>query len=173
MSAELVVRGSTVRAGQVSWTCGIVFLSSLVLLAFCFLSPPRARAAINETVLDAAALEQLEQQASAAQPREQCFLFTELVHNLTEEAGREIASGQEDQAQATLKHAEAVMGKMHSAVQGDAKRLKNAELLMEHTSRRLSDMMHVASSASREAVQTAMQKLNALHTELLTQVFAK
>ena len=55
----------------------------------------------------------------------------------------------------------------------DAKRLKNAEMLMDHTARRLSDMVHVATSASRDAVQTALQKLNALHSELLAQVFAK
>jgi hypothetical protein len=44
---------------------------------------------------------------------------------------------------------------------------------MEHTSRRLSDMMHVATEASRGAVQSTLQKLNALHNELLAQVFAK
>ena len=149
-------------------------LGGTLMLTVILLTPVHARAAsTDEAVLDAAALIHLEEQAIAAQPREQCFLFSELVHDLTEQAGREIAQGQEEQAQATLKHAESVMAKMHVSVQQDAKRLKNAEMLLEHSSRRLSDMMHVAGEASRGAVQSTLQKLNALHNELLSQVFSK
>ncbi len=172
MVAELV--GLAGRAGQAAGLGRSVLCGSVMLLGFTLVMPARARAASNaEAVLDAAGLAQLEQQATVAQPREQCFLFTELVHQLTEEAGREIADGKEDQAQATLKHADAVLGKMHVALQGDAKKLKNAEMLMEHASRRLTDMLHVAGEASRSAVQSTLQKLNALHMEVLAQVFAK
>ena len=147
---------------------------SSLLLALTLFAPMAARAASSEEViLDAVALGQLEQQAMLAQPREQCFLFSQVVHSLTEQAGREIAAGQEEEAQATLRHADAVLGKMHAAVQQDAKRLKNAEMLMQHASRRLSDMMHVAGEQSRTAVQATLQKINALHSELLAQVFAK
>ena len=150
------------------------FLCGGMLLVFSFITSPPARAANSEEVaLDAVAMEQLELQAANAQPREQCFLFSEVLHHLTEQAGREIAAGNEEEAEITLKHAEAVMGKMHGMAHQDTKRLKNAEMLMEHTSRRLADMMHAATDVSRGAVQSTLQKLNALHNELLAQVFAK
>ena len=165
MVAELVVF-ATERRGLVIGVC--------LLLLICLSAPARANAASAEDVaLDAAALGALEQQAATAQPRDQCFLFSEVVRSLTEEAGHEIAAGQEDAAQATLKHADLVLGKMHASVQGDAKRLKNAEMLMQHASRRLSDMLHVTTDASRAAVESTLQKLNALHNELLAQVFSK
>ena len=160
-----------VRAG---WLGRCAAWGSGLLLALLLIAPMRAKAAtVDETVLDAAALVQLEQQAMTAQPREQCFLFSMLLHHLTEQAGREIAQGQEEQAQATLKHADVVMAKMHAVLQQDAKRLKNAEMLMEHSSRRMTDILHVASEQSRDAVQATLQRLNTLHGELLAQVFAK
>ena len=145
-----------------------------VLLLLVLTAPVRAKAASSEEfVLGSVALGLLEQQAMTAQPRDQCFLFSQVVRSLTEEAGQEIAAGQEEKAQLTLKHADEVMGKMHTAVQGDAKRLKNAEMLMQHASRRLSDILHVASDQSRSTVQATLQKLNALHNELLAQVFSR
>ncbi len=174
MVAELTAFRISGRVHRVGRAVSATTWGSCVLLALTMCAPLHVRAAsANEVLPDAAALGQLEQQAMAAQPREQCFLFSELVHDLTEQAGREIAQGQEEQAQATLKHTEIVLAKMHIAVQQDAKRLKNAEIIMEHSSRRLSDMLHVASEASRGAVASTLQKLNVLHSELLAQVFAK
>ena len=172
MAAEFEVVSNRSRGARFA-TRGILLSGVLLLLFFLTTTKPARASSNEEVVLDASAMEQLEQQASLAQPREQCFLFSEVLHHLTEQAGREIAAGQEDEAQATLKHAEVVMGKMHGMAQQDTKRLKNAEMLMEHTSRRLSDMMHVATDASRSVVQSTLQKLNALHNELLAQVFAK
>lgn len=173
MAEVLEVEGSR-QSFRATWMGRFVGWCGACLALLLLLTPLPARAASSEdAVLDAAALGALEMQAAAAQPRDQCFLFSEVVRSLTEEAGREIAAGQEDQAQLTLKHADAVLVKMHAVVQGDAKRLKNAEMLMQHASRRLSDMLHVAGEASRVAVQSTLQKLNALHNELLTQLFSK
>ena len=130
-------------------------------------SPPAA------DVLDAAALVTLEQQAAVAQPREQCFLYTQVLRGLTEIEGQQLADGQEEQAASTLQHIDVIATKLHSAMARDAKKLKDAELLMERTSRRLSDMVHVASGDSRDKLQSALQHVNAVHNELLAQVFAK
>jgi len=133
-----------------------------------------ARASSTEAVLmDAAALTQMEQQAANAQPREQCFLYTQVLQDWTEVEGRQLADGQDEQALATLQHMELLAAKLHSALMKDAKRLKDAELVMSRTTRRLSDMVHVASGDSREKLQATLKHMNDVHAELLTQVFAK
>src|SRR5450756_66196 len=48
----------------------------------------------------------LEQKAIQANPREQCFLYTELVHSMTELAGKQMLDGDVDHASDTLKRVE-------------------------------------------------------------------
>src|SRR5579863_6474118 len=73
------------------------------LLATLILAIPARSAAIDDSVPSAEVIAQLEQRASQANPREQCFLYTQLVHSMTEKAGQEIADGDTEQAASTLK----------------------------------------------------------------------
>ena len=147
--------------------------SSLLLLAtLAIVGPVSARASsIDEAVMDANALSQLEARAATAQPKEQCFLYAELVHQLTEQAGRQLTDGKIDEVSSTLKHIDALAAKIHVSLAHDTKRLKNAELILHHTSRRLFDMLHVAPSDSRETLQATLKRLDVVQSELLTQVF--
>ena len=155
--------GSTVRVS------GRTFL---LLAAFAFACAPQARAASTDDVLmDANALNQLELRAATAQPKEQCFLYAELVHQLTEAAGRQLTDGKTEEVSATLKHIDALAAKIHVTLAHDTKRLKNAEMLLHHVSRRLFDMAHVAPSESRETLQSTLKRLDVVQSELLTQVF--
>lgn len=149
---------------------------SLLLTAAVLLLPltSSARAErIDEAPLDAAALLQLEQRADAAEPRDQCYMLAEVLHGLTELAGRQIAAGDDDNAATTLTHLDSVAAKMEKVSAANAKRLKNAELILEHITRRLTDMTHVASSDQRSATQTALQKVDHLHTQVLAVLFSK
>ena len=149
---------------------GLVLITVVLLLPFT----SSARAShLDESPLDAAALVQLEQRADAAQPRDQCYMFAEVLHGLTELAGREIAAGDSQDATTTLTHIDSVAAKMQKASAANAKRLKNAELLLEHITRRLTDMAHVASSDQRSATQTALQCVDRLHTQVLAVLFSK
>lgn len=128
---------------------------------------------MDEAPLDAAALTQMEQRAEAAQPRDQCYMFAEVLHGLTELAGRQIAAGDDTDANATLSHIDSVATKMEKASAANAKRLKNAEMLLEHITRRLTDMAHVASMDQRNATQIALKQINQLHTQVLAVIFSK
>lgn len=119
------------------------------------------------------AISQLEARAQQANPREQCFLYTELVHNMTELAGNQILAGNPDQASATLKKVERYAHLIHLNLAHDTKRLKNAELLMHHTTHRLGDYLQAASSDDRETLQATLKQLDQVQEELLTQVFAR
>lgn len=155
---------------QLRHGAGLILLSFTLLVSFpavSFASGP------DETQLDAAALMQLEQRADAAQPRDQCYLFTQVLHGLTELAGRQIAAGDDADAGATLQRIDAVAAKVEKASADNPKRLKNAELLLEHITRRLTDMAHVASGTERSAMQTTLQTLDKVHTAVLAMVFAR
>jgi hypothetical protein len=129
-------------------------------------------AAIDDTVPTPQAISQLEQRAQQAHPRDQCFLYTELVHSMTELAGKQMLDGDVDHASATLKKIEHYAHLIHLGLARDTKRLKNAELLMHHTTHRLGDYMHAASGDDRVVLQATLKQLDQVQDEILTQVFA-
>jgi len=145
------------------------------IAAFTFLlSPPFStpcRAAANEVVLDEQAIAQMEARASQADPREQCFLYTQLVHTMAEAADREMLQGDSGKAQATLKAAEHYAQLVQAALSRNAKRLKEAEKLMEHTTERLGECLRRTSGEDRSAMQATLKQLDTVHDQLLKQVF--
>jgi hypothetical protein len=161
------------QSGTTNWVsreAGLI-LVSLVLL-FPFTSTARA-SNLDEAPLDSATLLQMEQRAETAQPRDQCYMFAEVLHGLTELAGRQIAAGDEENAATTLTRLDSVAQKMEKSSAANAKRLKNAEMLLEHITRRLTDMAHVASADQRSATQAALKNIDHLHTQVLAVLFSK
>ena len=118
------------------------------------------------------ALTALEQRASEAKPREQCFLYTELVHVMTEKAGKEISDGDTEQAAATLKQIDKYAHLIHLNLARDTKRLKNAEMLMHNTTYRLAQYLHLVSGDDQVVVKDTLKQLNQVNDELLAQVFS-
>jgi hypothetical protein len=45
--------------------------------------------------------------------------------------------------------------------------------VLEHVTRRLNDMAHVVSNGQRSAMQTTMQCIDHLHTQVLAVIFSK
>jgi hypothetical protein len=118
------------------------------------------------------ALQQLEQRASEAKPREQCFLYTELVHVMTEKAGKEISDGDTEKAAATLKQIDKYAHLIHLNLARDTKRLKNAEMLMHNATYRLGQYLHLVSADDQATVKDTLKQLNQINDELLAQVFS-
>jgi hypothetical protein len=139
-----------------------------LFLAFC---SPVLASSVDENLPDAQALSQLELRAEQASPRDQCFLYTELVHTMTEIAGKQMLNGDIDQASATLKKVEHYATLIHLNLANDTKRLKNAELLMHHTTYRLGEYLHKSSGEDRDTLQATLKRLDQVHDELLAQVF--
>lgn len=147
----------------------IAILSVLLL----FLAIPAARAASSDdTLLDAAQLSQLELRAEHAAAREQCFLYTELVHNYTAIAGKQLAEGDTEKANASLKRVQGFASHIHSALARDTSKLKNAELLIHAASRNLGEYLHHASDEDKAMVQATLRQVEKVNEELLAQVFA-
>ncbi len=150
------------------------FRSALVLpfltLIFSLCVPARA-SSIDENLPDAQTLIQLELRAQQASPRDQCFLYTELVHIMTELAGKQLRDGNIDQASITLKKVNQYAQLIHMDLGSNSKRLKNAEMLLEHTTYRLSEYVRQASFEDRASMQATLKQLDQVHDELLAQVF--
>jgi hypothetical protein len=165
----MVTRKTLYGTGRLA---GVVMAGALVL-GMGAVRPAMAAGGPDETARDSTTLLALEQKAEHAEAREQCYLYSEVLHGLTELAGRQMAAGQDDEAGATMLHIDVVAAKVEHASANDAKRLKNAEMLLEHTSHRLADMVRVASSGERLAMQSTLQHLNLVHTKVLALVFAQ
>jgi hypothetical protein len=135
------------------------------------LSTTPARAVIDETVPAPQVIAMLEQRASVAQPREQCFLYTELVHMMTQLAGKEFLDGDFEQGAVTLKKIQRYAQLIHQNLANNTKKLKEAEKLMEHTTFHLGEYVHHATGDDQMALQATLKQLDGVHDELLTQVF--
>jgi hypothetical protein len=129
--------------------------------------------AIDERVPDPQTMAALMAKADQAQPKEQCFLYAELVHQMTELAGQQFSSGDGDRASATLRLVQKYAEKIHMGVAEDGKKMKNAEQLIRHTSFRLAGILNAASYDDREALQATLKQLEQVQTELMMQVFKK
>ena len=156
---------SNVRFALRSAAVPTFVLPALVLL----LAIPTARA--SDTILDSNGIAQLEARAAQANPREQCFLYAELVHSMTELAGKQMLDGDIEHASQTLKRVEQYAHLIHMGLARDTKRLKNTEMLMHKTTYRLSGYLHAASSEDKATLEATLKQLDNVQTELLDQVF--
>jgi hypothetical protein len=150
------------------------FVATTLVLSTLTFSLSCARAyAVDERMMDPQAMAAFMLKADSALPKEQSFLYAELVHQMTELAGQQIAAGEGDHASETLKLVQKYAEKIHMGVAEDGKKMKNAEQLMRHTSYRLNDILNAASYDDRQALQATLKQLEQVQTELMMQVFKK
>ncbi len=128
--------------------------------------------AVDDRVVDPQAMAALMAKADQAQPKEQCFLYAELVHQMTELAGQQLSAG-DQRASDTLHLIQKYAQKIHMGVAEDGKKMKNAEQLMRHTEYRLNDILNAASYDDRQVLQSTLKQLEQVQTELMMQVFKK
>ena len=119
------------------------------------------------------ALSALQAKAEEAQPRDRCFIYAELVSQMTEVAGQQFNSGDLQQASMTLKLVQRYADKISTTVGDDTTKLKKAELLLQHTSFRLKDILSEASYEDRQALEVTLKQLNEVQAQLMMQVFKK
>lgn len=152
-------------------TSNLRFSALLLVPAFLLTFTPQAVAGINETIPDAQTLSQMEQRAQQANPRDQCYLYTELVHTMTEMAVKQIADGDDGNTNAVLRQIDRYSHLIQESLAKNTKHLKNAEMLMHHTTRRLAESLHLASGDDRSNVQATLKQLDLVQDQILNQVF--
>jgi hypothetical protein len=126
-----------------------------------------------DKIPDQQSIDALEAKANLAQPREQCFLYAELVHQMTVLSFSKYSAGDVDAASTMLKHIQKFAHKIHLSVGDDNKRLKNAEILLRHSAYRLNEMLHAGNYEDRQLVEQTLAQVNQAESEAMLQVFRK
>jgi hypothetical protein len=146
----------------------------LAVLALFAVTTASVRASgVDDRIFDQQSIDALEVKASLAQPREQCFIYAEIVHEMTELSLRQYAAGDEGKAADLLKQIQKLAHKIHLSMSDDNKRLKNAEILLRHTAFRLTEMLHSSSFEDRDLVQDTLSQVNQAQNEAMMGVFRK
>jgi hypothetical protein len=141
-----------------------------LLLFIALLLPPLSHASnMDDKPIDPVALSALATKASLASPKDQCFLYAELVHQMTVLAGHQLSQGEDPSA--TLRAVRDYTQKIHLGEASNNKRLKNAQILMERTAFRLNELLHSAALDDRPILESTLKNLNQVQNELMMQVF--
>ena len=148
-----------------------VSLAVLVLLTAT--TVPLCASGLDDKIFNQQTIDALALKASQAQPREQCFLYAQLMHQMTEVSLRQYNAGEEEKATGMLKQIQSVAHKIHLTLTDDDKRLKDSEILLRHTAFRLSEMLHNSSFEDREIVQQTLAQVNQAQSETMLEVFRK
>jgi hypothetical protein len=127
----------------------------------------------NNKIPDQQSIDALTAKANQAPLRDQCFLYAELVHQMTEFSARQYAAGDVEKATQLLKQIQGLTRKIHLSVAGDEKRMRNAEILLSRTAFRLTGLLHSSSFEDQSLVAQTLADVNQVQTETMLQVFRK
>ncbi len=127
----------------------------------------------HSSLPDQQTIDALEARASQAQPREQCFLYAQLVQQMTEMSIRQYQAGNVSRATGLLRQIQRIAKKIHLTVADNDKRLKNAELMLSHTAFRLNEMLQASNIDDRPLVAQTLAQVTDAKNAALMQVFRK
>ncbi len=148
----------------------------VLLAAFLLLTvgaAPCRASSFDDKLIDQESINALQAKILQAQPREQCFLYAELVHEMTELSLRQYAAGDGEKASTMLKQVQDMAHKIHLSMSDDNKRLKNAEILLRHTAFRLTEMLHNSTLEDQPLVAATLAQVSQAQNEAMLEVFRK
>ena len=148
-------------------------LPAVLATAVLFCSPLAWARHSSDRPPDAKELAQLEAKAAAATPRDQPWLYAQLVHSMTDIATEQLQAGQEQQAVDSLQQAQGYVGRIRASLRHGARRLQKAEILVRHTAFRLRQLMLGASLRDRPTLEATIRQLNQVQSEMLNQVLER
>ena len=146
---------------------------SIFVIAIAAIAVPACASSPDEKSFDQGTITALQDRINLAQPREQCFLYAELIHQMTEVSLQQYAAGDVEKANALLNQIQQITHKMHLSMADNDKRLKNAEILLRHTAFRLREMLHSSASEDRPLFEATLAQVNQAQSETMLSVFRK
>lgn len=149
------------------------FVGFAAFLTLVVVARPGYASSIDSLPPDQQTIDTLLAKADQAQPREQCFLYAEVVHQMTELSIRQYAAGNVSGATGLLKKIQEFSQKIHLSMAENDKRMKNAEILLSHTAFRLTEMLHASNAEDQALVKQTLTQVTQAQNEALMQVFQK
>jgi hypothetical protein len=147
--------------------CAIAFILAALI------GVPAAFAEGNDKTPDPQELASLETKAEQAEPRDQCYLYTKLVRDMTDVTDRQLNSGDVSGAFLSLKTIQRYTAKIRNVVTGRSKKLKDAQIMMRHTAFRLKELMRDGSINEQPAFESTLQDLDQVQSQMMLAVFKK
>lgn len=148
-------------------------VSLAALLALSMTAGPVRASSLDSAPADQQSIDALLVKATQAQPRDQCFIYAEVVHQMTELSIRQYAAGDTGKATGLLKQIQQFAQKIHLSLANNDKRMKNAEILLDHTAFRLTEMLHSSSVDDQALVKQTIAQVTQAQNEAMMQVFSK
>ena len=156
-----------------SWRFPVRSAMPMALLLTLSITALPLRAATADSVPDQQAIDALAIKASQAQPREQCFLYAQLMQEMTELSARQYAAGNIAKASLLLHQIQTLSRKIHLSVTDNDKRLKNAEILLSRTAFRLTELLHSSDYEDQALIRQTIADVSQAQDAALMQVFNK
>ena len=144
-----------------------------ILIAACLLSSVVLADNSGATAeqQEASKIEQLKQKIEHDSERELCFNSAELVRDLVEQFNNQMNAGELQPAQETLNDIGTYADKAREAAKKSHHKLKQAELTLHKSARRLADIAQALSVENRDAINKVVKKIEAADDDILNQVF--
>ena len=146
---------------------------SISLALCCALSLPACAASYRTPTSEEESLVALEQRAAQAPTKSQCFFYAQLLHEMVEYSARQFAAGNVEKAALALRRSQSVAHKIEMLLGSDAKRIKDAEILLRRSAFRLNDVLHTGKCDDEALVQETLSQLNVAQNDLMMRVFQK
>jgi hypothetical protein len=146
-------------------------ISMALLLASSLTAIPVFAASSGDIPAEQQAIQALETRASQAKPKDQCFLYAEILHRMTELSLRQYAAGDVGRANLLLRQIQQVSRKIHLSVARNDKRLKNAEIVLSRAAFRLTELLHSSDFNDRALIRQTIADVNQAQDAALMQVF--
>ena len=119
----------------------------------------------------AARIDELKHKIDHDSERDVCTDSTELVRELVEEFNNQMNAGKLQDAQHTLDDIGTYADKAREAAKNSHHKLKQAELTLHKSARRLADIAQSLAAENRQAITAIVNRIEAADDEILNQVF--
>lgn len=126
---------------------------------------------VNSEQHEASRIEQLKQKIEHDSEKDICIDSADLVRELVEQFNNQINAGELQPAQQTLNDIGTYADKARDGAKKSHHKLKQAELTLHKSARRLADIAQSLSVDNRQAIDEAVKKIEAADDEILNQVF--
>jgi hypothetical protein len=142
-----------------------------MLLAVSLTAIPDFAATLDDIPAEQQAIQNLEIKASQAQPKDQCFLYAEVLHRMTDLSLRQYAAGNTGPASLLLRQIQQVSHKIHLSVARNDKRLKHAEISLSTAAFRLTQLLHSSDYRDQPLIKQTITDVNQAQDAAMMQVF--
>jgi hypothetical protein len=119
----------------------------------------------------AARIEQLKQKIAHDSERDICINSADMVRELVEQFNNQMNASELQPAQMTLDEIGTYSDKAREAAKNSHHKLKQAELILHKSARRLADIAQALAVENRQAIDVVVNKIEAADDDILNQVF--